>query len=73
MVAPPAQPVGNEPAPGDAATLATVPSRSGGLIEVVLPDGVIVRVDVLVDAPALLRGSGRAGWAVIAIASGLRV
>ena len=56
MIAPPAQPVGNNPAPGEAATLATLPSRSGGgLIDVVLPDGVIVRVDALVDGPALRR------------------
>ena len=55
MIAPPAQPVGSNPAPGDAATLATVPSRPSGLIDVVLPDGVIVRVDALVDGPALHR------------------
>ena len=55
MISPPAQPVGSTPAPGDAATLATVPSRAGGLIEVVLPGGVVVRVDALVDGPALRR------------------
>ena len=55
MIAPPAQTIGSTPTPGDAATLATVPSRSGGLIEVALPSGVVVRVDALVDPSALRR------------------
>jgi transposase len=56
MIVPPAQPVGNNPAPGKAATLATPPLCSGGgLIEVVLPDGVVVRVDAQVDGAALRR------------------
>ena len=53
--APPAQPVGQNIPPAETRSLPPVPSRSGGLIEVVLPGGVVVRVDALVDGPALRR------------------
>lgn len=55
MAAPRAPPVDNDPAPGETALLPSRPSRSGGLIEVVLPGGAVVRVDALVDGPALRR------------------
>ena len=54
-VAPPAQPVGDNPPPAETRSLQSVPPRCNGLIEVVLPGGVVVRVDALVDGPALRR------------------
>ena len=53
--APPAQLVSTDLPLGGAASLPSAPSRPGGLIEVVLPRGVVVRVDALVDASALRR------------------
>ena len=53
--APTAQPVSTDLAMGGAASLPSAPSRPGGLIEVVLPGGVVVRVDALVDGLALRR------------------
>jgi transposase len=54
-VAPPAQPVGNNPALSGTASLPAMSTRSSGLIEVMLPGGVVVRVDALVDTSALRR------------------
>ena len=51
----PAQPVGDDPPPTETRSLPSVPSRSGERIVVVLPGGVVVRVDALVDGPALRR------------------
>ena len=55
MAAAPAQLNDDDPAPAETEALLSAPSRSAGLIDVVLPDGVIVRVDALVDGPALRR------------------
>lgn len=56
MIAPPAQLVDDDPPPSEVRPLPPAPSRSGGgLIDVVLPDGVVVRVDARVDTSALRR------------------
>ncbi len=55
MIAPAAQSAGNTPALSGTASLPSVPTRSAGLIEVVLPGGLVVRVDALVDTSALRR------------------
>ena len=51
----------------------SAPARPDGLIEIVLPGGVLVRVDAACRWRSAAPGSGRAGGSMIALASGLRV
>jgi hypothetical protein len=55
MVAPLAQRVDDDPAPAVIKSLPSMSVPSGGVIEVVLPGGAMVRVDAQVDASALRR------------------
>ncbi len=50
-----------------------VPLRPEGLIEIVLPSGVTLRVDAAVEADALRRVLGRGGGPMIALPPGVRV
>jgi transposase len=50
----PASPGASEPAP-IGGTASPAPARAGGMIEIMLPNGVSLRVDAEVDGPALHR------------------